>query len=175
LLQAVGEAGYRIVKFATPNDALTPYVREARVDAIIYYSDVIDHNQLREIRSVSTSCPTPVLMLTHDAKDESIAAAVKAGVSSYVVDCTNLSRISYLVRVARARFAMTREIQDELESVRSALQQRKIIEKAKGIIMKQRKLDEDNAYKTIRKLAMDHNKKIAEVAGQIVTAAEVLL
>ncbi len=175
LLQAAGEAGYRILKFVGPNDEVAPYARAVHVDAIVFVSDEIDRAELREMHSISEHCPAPILVLTRDAREESITAAVKAGASAYVVDCMELSRLGSLLHVARARFVQQREMLQQLEQARSALEQRKVIEKAKGIIMKQRHLDEDHAYKAIRKLAMDHNKKISEVAGQIITAAEVLL
>lgn len=175
LLQAAGEAGYRIVKFVGPNDDVATYACEMQVDVIVFVCDEVEHAELREISSVSERCPLPMLVLTHDARKTSIDAAVKAGVSGYVVDCVDLKRLGSLLQVAQARFDQQRTLIKELNSARSALVQRKVIEKAKGIIMRQRNLGEDDAYRAMRKLAMDHNKKIAEVAGQIITAAEVLL
>lgn len=175
LLQAAGEAGYRIVKFVGPNDEVAPYACTMQVDAIIFVSDEIERAELREMLSISERCPRPILVLTRDSKKASIDAAVKAGASAYVVDCMDLKRLASLLQVAHARFEQQRSLINELNDARSALVQRKVIEKAKGIIMRQRNLDEDHAYRAMRKLAMDHNKKIAEVASQIVTAAEVLL
>ena len=175
LLHAAGEAGYRMVKFVGPNDEVALYASSMEVDAIVFVCDEIERAELREMRSITESCPMPMLVLTRDARQTSIDAAVRAGVSAYVVDCVDLSRLASLLQVAHARFNQHRELINELNTARSALEQRKVIEKAKGIIMRQRNLDEDHAYRAMRKLAMDHNKKIAEVAGQIVTAAEVLL
>jgi response regulator NasT len=174
LLQAAGEAGFRIMKFVGPNDEVAPYVRSVPVDAVIFVCDEVERDELREMQSISKTCPKPVLVLTRDARRESMAAAVKAGASAYVVDCHELDRLPSLLEVALTRFSVQREMQDELDYVRNALTQRKMIERAKGIIMKQRNLDEDDAYRAMRKLAMDHNKKLAEVAGQIITASELL-
>jgi response regulator NasT len=174
LLQAAGEAGYRIVKFVGSDDEITPYPKAGSVDATVIVCDEIADSQLRAMRSIAQCSPMPVLVLTQDASNESIQAAIKAGASAYVIECTELTRLGALLRVASVHFQQHLLLSNELETMRTALVQRKIIEKAKGIIMKQRNLDEDNAYKAIRKLAMNHNKKIGEVAGQIVTAAEIL-
>ncbi len=176
LLQAAGESGYRIVKFISQNEEAAPFVKTANADAVIMVSAEIAHDELRIMRSIAQTCPMPVLVLTCDAKPESVESALKAGASSYVINGHDLAaRLGYLLQVAMVRFKHQLLLENELETMRTALVQRKIIEKAKGIIMKQRNLDEDNAYKAIRKLAMNHNKKIGEVAGQIVTAAEILL
>jgi len=174
LLKAAGEAGYRIVKFVGPEDDIAPLPKEGSVAATVVVCDEIADAQLRTMRSIAQMCPMPVLVLTRDAGDESIRAAIKAGASSYVIECTELTRLDAMLQVASVHFQQSMLLSNELETMRTALVQRKIIEKAKGIIMKQKNLDEDNAYKAIRKLAMNHNKKIGEVAGQIVTAAEIL-
>jgi response regulator NasT len=174
LLKAAGKAGYRIVKLVGPDDEITPYPKAGSVDATVIICDEIADTQLRAMRSVAQASPMPVLVLTNDGRNESILASVKAGASSYVIECTELSRLDSLLRVATVHYQQNLLQTNELETMRTALVQRKIIEKAKGIIMKQRNIDEDNAYKAIRKLAMNHNKKIGEVAGQIVTAAEIL-
>lgn len=175
MLQAAAKAGYRVVKIVGQNDEVALYVSSMQVDAVVFVCDEIERAVLREMRSITESRPLPILVMTHDARQQSIDAAVRAGVSAYVVDCVDLSRLASMLQVARARFNQHRELIAELNNARSALEQRKVIEKAKGIIMRQRSLGEDEAYRAMRKLAMDHNKKIAEVASQIVTAAEVLL
>jgi two-component system, response regulator / RNA-binding antiterminator len=175
LLKAAGKAGYRIAKLVGPDDQIAPYPEAGSVGAMVIICDEIADAQLRAMRSIAQTSPMPVLVLTNDDRHDSILAAVKAGASSYVIEYTDLSRLEALLRVATVRYQQNRLLTNELETMRTALVQRKIIEKAKGIIMKQRNIDEDDAYKAIRQLAMNHNKKIGEVAGQIVTAAEVLL
>jgi len=175
LVHAVDVAGYRVLKFVGPNDEVAPHVNSVPCDAVIFVSDEVDRAELREMRSISERCAKPILVLTRDARDKSIEASVNAGATGYVVDCADLSRLPSLLQVARARFVQQQALLDELDTARVELVQRKTIEKAKGIIMKQRNLDEDKAYRAIRTLAMNNNKKIHEIAGQIVTAAEVLL
>lgn len=175
LLKVAGKAGYRIVKLVGPDDEVAPQPRSDNVDATVVICEEIAAPQLRAMRSIYQAIPMPVLVLTNDGREESIQAAVNAGASSYVIDCSDIARIEDLLRVAAVHFQQHILLTNELETMRTALVQRKIIEKAKGIIMKQRNIDEDDAYKAIRKLAMNHNKKIGEVAGQIVTAAEILL
>lgn len=175
LLHAVGEIDYRILKFIGPNDEVAHHVDKVPCEAIIFVCDEVEREELREMRSVSRECPKPILVLTRDSRQQSIDAAVNAGATAYVIDCADLSRLKSLLQVATARFVQQQALLDELDNARDALAQRKVIEKAKGIIMKQRDIDEDNAYKAIRKLAMDTNSKMHDVAGQIVNAAEVLL
>lgn len=176
LMQAAGESGYRIEQFIMPNDDLVALLKTTSAHAVVFDIASISHEELRRMRSIAQMRPMPVLVLTQDSVTESIEAAINAGASSYVIDCEDLTtRLASLLQVAAARFKQQLLLINELDTMRTALVQRKIIEKAKGIIMKQRNLDEDNAYKAIRKLAMNHNKKIGEVAGQIVTAAEILL
>jgi response regulator NasT len=175
VLQAAVEAGYRIVNIVEPGDAVTLPASEVRVDAILFISEQIEQAHIEVMRSVSEQNPHPMLVFTSDNRKESIDACVGAGVAGYVVDCVDMKRLSSLVQVACSRFEQYRDLLLQLDSARSALAERKLIERAKGIIMRQRSIDEESAYKAMRKLAMDHNKKIAEVAGQIVTAAEILL
>ena len=174
-LTAVAEAGHRVVKLVGPNDEASSYVESLNPDALIVLSDEIDRAILREMRAVVAKKPVPIVVLTRDSSEPSIDAAVRAGASAYVVDCLDASRIGSLLRVAQTRFNEQQSLHRELEDTKNALQERKQIEKAKGIIMKQKNLSEEQAYNALRKLAMDHNKRVGEIAGQIIAAAEVLI
>lgn len=175
LLKVASRAGYRILKLIGPNDEASSYVESMRPDALIFVSDEIDRPLLREMQAVSDKQPTPMLVFTRDAQQESINAAVKAGATAYVVDCNDPERLASLLSVAKARFDETRRLQKELLQTKIALVERKSIEKAKGIIMKTKRLSEDQAYNAMRKLAMNHNKRIGEIAEQIISASEILV
>ena len=127
------------------------------------------------IRELQSTASLPVVVFTHDGSPESIDAAVKAGASSYIVDCNDYNRLSSLLEVAKRRFKEQFRLQTELDSTRQALQDRKIIDKAKGILMKERGMSEDDAYRTLRKMAMDKNRKIGEIAEQLVQVADMLV
>lgn len=175
LLKVASAAGYCILKLIESNDDASRYVASLRPDAVIFVSDEVDRMLLRQMRAISEKKPTPIILFTRDSTSASIDATVKAGVSVYVVDCNDLGRLSSLIGVAKARFEEQQRMQKELKDTKSALQDRKRVERAKGIIMKSKSVDEDEAYKAMRKLAMNHNKRIGEIAEQIISASEVLL
>lgn len=175
LLHIAAKLGYRVLKLIGPNDEVAGYVKSMQPDVLIFISDELDRQALREMRSVGEKRPTPILVFTRDSKEESIDAAVKAGASAYVVDCADPERLGSLIGVAQARFREHSRMQKELTASKNALIERKYIEKAKGIIMKSKSLSEDQAYNAIRKLAMNKNKRIGDIAEQIISASEVLV
>ncbi len=175
LLKTASKADHRILKLTGFYDTISSDVASLCPDALIFVSDEINRVLLREMRAVSRLRATPIIVFTHDSQARSIDAAVKAGATVYVVDCDNPERLASLLGVAKARFAQQQRLNQELMQTKMALVERKNIEKAKGLIMKTKSLSEDDAYKAMRKLAMSHNKRIAEVAVQIIAAAEVLI
>ncbi|MEL6211703.1 MAG: ANTAR domain-containing protein, partial [Pseudomonadota bacterium] len=100
--------------------------------------------------------------------------AIEAGVSAYVVDNLRPERLTPVIEAAIARFNMFRRMRDELTETKRALEERKVIDRAKGLLMKARGIDEDAAYAILRKAAMDQGKKISDVASALVTAADLL-
>ena len=101
-----------------------------------------------------------------------LEAAVDAGVSAYVVDGLKKERVKHILDLCIFRFNAVARLQGELDRAKSALEARKVIDRAKGILMNAKKLSEDAAYALLRKTAMNENKKIAEVAQSVITAAE---
>ena len=175
LVLAAAAEGLRVVKQVGPHDEANSYIEQYHPDGMIVVSDEMDRETLREMRAVTASNPLPMVVLTRDSKESSIDAAVRAGASAYVVDCADTSRIGSLMRVAQTRFKEHQLLHKELHDAKSALSERKQIDKAKGLIMKQKNFSEDEAYSAMRKLAMNHNKRIGDIAGQIIAASEVLL
>ncbi len=175
LLKVASEAGYRIIKLIGPNDQASSYVESLHPDALIFVSDEVDRALLHEMRAVSEKRPTPIIIFTRDSQESSIDAAVKAGATVYVIDCNAPERLASLLGVAKARFQEQQRLKKELRQTKNALNERKNVEKAKGIIMKTKNLSEDQAYDAMRRLAMNHNKRIGEIAEQIISAAEVLV
>jgi len=102
---------------------------------MIIVNDEIDRSVLREMRAISEKRPTPMLVFTRDSQQESIDLAVKAGATAYVVDCNDPERLVSLLGVAKARFEEQQRLKKELAQTKNALQERKSVEKAKGIIM----------------------------------------
>jgi len=146
-----------------------------RADAVVLVSPHVDDAVLHALRVINTVNPMPVVLFTGDALQQSIRAAVSAGVSTYAVDCTDINRLGSLLEVAVIRFAETQQLKKELHKAKATLAERGTVEKAKGIIMRQRQVSENAAYQLLRKLAMDRNRRIGEVADEVIAAAEVLI
>lgn len=175
LERALQDAGYRVVSYAAAGDDLSAHVREHQPDVIIIDTDSPDRDTLEHLCCISRDQPRPVVIFTHDEDKDKIRAAMQAGVSAYVVRGLASERIKPIIDVAIARFREYQVLKQDLEKASSSLAERKLIERAKGIIMKQRACTEDEAYRALRKLAMDRGKRLPEVAQIIVAAEELLL
>lgn len=144
-------------------------------DVIIIDMDSPDRDVLEGMFQITRDQPRPTVMFVDRSDSESIRAAVQAGVSAYVVDGLNPDRVRAVLEVAIARFNEFHTLRRELESAKESLQERKVVERAKGILMKSRNLSEDEAFRLLRKLAMDRKMRLAAVAREVVAAAELLL
>jgi two-component system, response regulator / RNA-binding antiterminator len=123
---------------------------------------------------VSRDEPRPVVMFTHDGDSEKIRAATLAGVSAYVVDGMSGERIRPIIDAAVARFEQFHALKRELDDVEEKLADRKVIERAKGILMQGRSLSEEDAYRALRKQAMQTNARLVTVARQVVALAAII-
>jgi response regulator NasT len=150
-------------------------VAELQPDVIIIDVDSPSRDTLEHIIVAGKDDPRPIVMFTHDGDTEKIRSATRAGVSAYVVGGLQSERIKPILDAAIARFDEYRAVRVELDRANLKLSERKNVERAKGVLMKQRGLDEDQAYTLMRKMAMDRNIKLAELAEQIVDAAKLLL
>ena len=166
--------GYAVVAEISDPRKLHDEVLRLSPDAIIVDTDSPSRDTLENLCAITESCPRPVVMFAHDPARESIRQAVRAGVSAYVVDGLAPERISPILDTAVARFEAFQAMKNELDSVKNKLSERKIVEKAKGIIMKSARLTEDQAYRALRKQAMDRNLQIVEVARQVIAVSELM-
>lgn len=133
-----------------------------------------DDRLLEGLVALQGAAPTPVVLFASDDSATSIRRAVQAGVSAYVVDGVQPHRVRPILEAAMARFRQVKALADELDRTRTQLAERKLIERAKGIIMVQRGVSEEQAYQLLRKTAMDRNKRMADIADSIVSASELL-
>ena len=129
---------------------------------------------LEQMFQVSRLVKRPVAMFVDQTDAASIQAAIDAGVSAYIVDGLKKERIKHILDMSIMRFNAFARLEGELEQAKSALEERKAIDRAKGILMKAKNLTEEEAYALMRKTAMNDKKKIAEIAQSIITAAEML-
>ena len=141
-------------------------------DVILIDLENPSRDVLEQMFQVSRVVKRPVAMFVDQADSASIQASVDAGVSAYIVDGLKKERIKSILDLCISRFNAFSRLQSELEQTKSALEERKVIDRAKGILMKAKNLSEEQAYALLRKTAMNENRKIAEVAQSVVTAAE---
>ena len=174
LEKALEDAGYKVIAVLSSSDNLLMHIERESPDVIIVDLESPNRDSLESMRIVTQHNPKPIVMFTNDADDSMISEAINAGVSAYVVDGFNESRIKPIMNVAIARFREFQALRSELEKTKSTLEERKIIEKAKGIVLAQRQCNEDEAYKVLRQLSMDNNKRIINIAEQIVSITDVL-
>ncbi len=171
---ALTTAGYHVTAVLESGTDLYTKVREAQPDVIIIDMESPDRDMLEHLHVISRNDPRAIVMFCQDDAKETISAAVKAGVSAYVVDGLQPHRIKPILQTAVARFAAFQELRGELAKAKSSLAERKLLERAKGILMKRRGYREDEAYHALRKLAMNRNKRLIEVAESVIEAEELL-
>lgn len=172
LERALTDAGYQVAGRVSAGEDLAQRVRELAPDVIIVDMDSPDRDTLEHMHSITREQPRPIVMFAEEDDSETISKAVRAGVSAYVVDGLSGPRVKPIVDVAIARFREFQALRRELDEVRSTLAERKLVDKAKGIIMKQRRCDEEQAYRALRKLAMDRNQRIADTARDVIGVAK---
>lgn len=174
LQQALMRAGYEVIAYVPSTLDLHRQVSALKPDIVIIDMDSPDRDTLENICVVSRDEPRPVVMFTHDGDSEKIRAATLAGVSAYVVDGMPGERIRPILDAAVARFEQFQALKREFDDIEAKLADRKVIERAKGILMKSRNLSEEEAYRALRKQAMDRNLQLAEVARQVIALADLL-
>ena len=174
LQQALARAGYDVIAYVPSTFDLHRQVSALQPDIVIIDTDSPDRDTLENICVVSRDEPRPVVMFTHDGDGEKIRAATLAGVSAYVVDGMSAERIGPIIDAAVARFEQFHALKRELDDIEEKLADRKVIERAKGILMKGRNMSEDDAYRALRKQAMQNNARLADVARQVVAVAGIL-
>ena len=168
LEQALVRAGYDVIAYVPSTYDLHRQVRARQPDIVIIDMDSPDRDTLENICVVSRDEPRPVVMFAHDGNTEKIRAATLAGVSAYVVDGMSAERIRPIIDAAVARFDQFQALKRELDDIEEKLADRKVIERAKGILMKGRQLSEEEAFRALRKQAMQSNAKLATVARQVI-------
>lgn len=171
---ALRRAGHEVIAHVASTFDLHRRVIELKPDVIIIDTESPDRDTLENLSLVNRDAPRPVVMFTNDGDNRKIREAVRAGVSAYVVDGLAADRVRPIIDVAVARFEQFQALRRELEETEGKLADRKLIERAKGILMKSAKLGEEEAYRALRKQAMDRNLQLVEVARQVIAVSELL-
>ena len=168
------EQGYAIAGVLGGLDGLAAALAKSPVDTVIIQAPQVDEALLAGLRAVPDSLRKPTVLFSEDGAAEVIHAAVAAGVNAYVVVGVNGNRVRSAVNLAVANFSNTNGLREELDEARAALRDRKIIERAKGLVMKQKGIDEAEAYDLLRRRAMQKGMRLVDVATMVNEAAEVM-
>src|ERR1700759_4033755 len=172
LQDGLKEGGHITVTGIEDTTGLLARIYAIDPDVILIDLENPSRDVLEQMFQVSRAVKRPVAMFVDQSDKASIEAAVDAGVSAYIVGSLHKERVKNILDLCISRFNAFARLQDELDRTKSALDERKAIDRAKGILMNAKKLSEDAAYALLRKTAMNENKKIAEIAQSVITAAE---
>lgn len=174
LMVLLSSFGYSDIRCLQRETDISGHVEEFDPDLLIMDVHRPDPELLKTVSIMTVNHPCPVIMFVEESDDEFISEVVRSGVSAYVVDGYHHSRVRQIIEIAIARFNETQKLMSELDETKKTLGERKKIDRAKGIIMKQRGCGEEEAYKMMRKMAMDKNMKIANIADRILEVSELL-
>jgi response regulator NasT len=174
LADGLREAGFTQVLRIEETANLLARIYSIDPDVVLIDLENPSRDVLEQMFQMSRAVKRPIAMFVDQSDTASIQASVDAGVSAYIVDGLKKERVKHILDLCISRFNAFSRLQTELENTRTALEERKVIDRAKGILMKARNLSEDDAYALLRRTAMNENRKIAEIAQSIVTAAALL-
>ena len=174
LEEGLREAGCTDITVVREMHNLLRRIVDADPDVIFIDLENPNRDVLEQMFQVSRSVRRPIAMFVDRSDTDMIEAAVDSGVGAYVVDGLRKERVKAILDMAVSRFNAFSKLRDELDRARAALEERKIVDRAKGILMKERGLTEEAAYSLLRKAAMNENRRITEVAQSVVTAARLL-
>lgn len=173
LENALKNDGFDILKTRYTPLFLT-LVKESRPDVIIFNLDTPAERLIVDLHTLNQQLPLPVIIYAVDGSSETINKIIKAEVSAFIVDGLSSHRVNSVIQVAIARFKQRQALKDALEEARTQLEDRKQIDRAKAILIKTRNFTEHEAYHTLRKLAMDRNITLGEMARNVIAIAELL-
>jgi response regulator NasT len=174
LEEGLREAGFMAVERLSDMNNLLMRIHAIDPDVILIDLENPSRDTLEQMFQVSRIVRRPIAMFVDQSDSASIQASVDAGVSAYIVDGLKKERVKSILDLCVSRFNAFSKLQSELERAKTDLEDRKTLDRAKGILMKNKGLTEDEAYRLMRSAAMREKKKIADIAAAIITAAELL-
>lgn len=168
------EAGYANVTLLAHTTRLIDHIYKTDPDVVLIDLANPSRDVLEQMFQVSRLVRRPIAMFVDRSDRATIESAIDAGVSAYIVDGLKKERVKPILDMTISRFRAFDRLRRELDDAKNALQERKVIEKAKGLIMKSRGLDEEAAYALLRRTAMSQGKRIAQVAEGLITSFDLL-
>ncbi|WP_342361186.1 ANTAR domain-containing response regulator [Terrarubrum flagellatum] len=172
--EGLRDAGHHDITVLSNMQGLVRDIAAIDPDVIVIDLENPSRDSLEQMFQVSRAVARPITMFVDQSDSESIQASVEAGVSAYIVDGLKKERMKAILDTCISRFNAFRKLREELEQTKSELENRKIIDRAKGVLMKMKGLSEDEAYATLRRTAMNEKRKMVDVARALLTASEML-
>jgi len=174
LEQNLSHHGYEVATLKLQALDLLAVVQNLQPDAVVLNLYSPNDKVLSMILALNQQYAVPIIMFAEDQQTETINKVIKTGVSAYIVDGLEPRRIKAIIEVAIARFHEQQALKNELQKTKTQLEERKLIDRAKGILSKSQGYTEDQAYHALRKLAMDRKVSIGEMAKNVIAMAELL-
>jgi response regulator NasT len=173
--EGLREAGHAKVTVVHEVNGIARIIETLQPDVIFIDLENPNRDMMEHLFQLTRTVARPIAMFVDRSDTASIEAAVDAGVSAYIVDGLKKERVKPILDMAVSRFNAFSRLQRELADAKSALEERKIVERAKGILMKMRGLSEEQAFALLRQTAMNEKRKIGDIAQSVVTAAGLLM
>lgn len=175
-LVELGLKDFAVVRRGTTLGAksLLDQINHWQPDVIIIDCEAPDRDTIENLRTVARENPKPIVMFVEDGDGSVAREAIRAGVSAYIVDGLTEARVKPVLEIAVERFNLVNELRQELERSKADLAARKVVEKAKGILMQSRGMSENDAYAAMRSMAMKKGKPLKEIAESIISVTDLL-
>lgn len=173
--EGLREAGHTKIKVVHEMNGIARVVETLLPDVIVIDIENPNRDMMEHLFQLTRTVHRPIAMFVDQSDTASIEAAVDAGVSAYIVDGLKKERVKPILDMAVSRFNAFSRLQKELSNAKTELEKRKIVERAKGILMKNRGITEEQAFALLRQTAMNEKKKMSDIAQSIVTAAGLLI
>lgn len=174
LREGLADAGYEVVATVPADIRLPERVAEFTPDLIVIDEESAGRDILEHVCVATQDAPRPIVLFTQDRSPDRMQRAIAAGVSGYVVAGLAADRVQPILDVAVARFRIEQDLRAQLADARTRLEDRKLLDRAKGLLMARQGLSEDEAHRRMRRMAMDRNLRLIDVARRVIDAAELL-
>jgi response regulator NasT len=174
LREGLAEAGYEVLAAVPADIRLPERIAEHAPDLVVIDEDSAGRDILEHVCVATQDAPRPIVLFTQDRSPDRMQRAIAAGVSGYVVAGFAPERVQPVLDVALARFRIEQDLRAQLADARTRLDDRKLLDRAKGLLMTRQGLTEDDAHRRMRRIAMERNLKLVDVARRIIDAAELI-
>lgn len=174
LMDGLVRSACQVTEQSTLSVDIIERLASAKPEVVVMGADAPDRGILECLQMISHAQPVPIVLFTDNEDEIKIKQAIHAGATSYIIKGIEPSRIKPILRVAITRFKEQYALRTELDNAKAELAERKLIERAKGMLMRQKGINEEDAYQLLRKMAMNRKVKIAELANQLIDLSELL-